>query len=285
MARPKPLPTYPELADLLKTLADPHRLEILNLIIEGIHTSRALSAATGLPKNLLSHHLKSLKEAGLVRVGRDPHDQRWVYHIPDSQRLTEVQFLLSHFLHPARIQPRQGAYGPGGQPAPYQPPRHIQLEKEFRMTSNKTKVIFLCTGNSARSQMAEALLRQQADAEFEVYSAGTEPKGMNPYTVRVMEELGVDMSGQHSKSVREFLGHMNFQYVITVCDDAEENCPAVFLSQGQHLHWSFEDPARATGSDEDILAKFRDIRSQIDERIRAWLGELAAAPAPWIDQK
>ncbi len=278
MTKQKSTPTYPELAELLKTLADPHRLEVLNLIIEGTHTSRALVAATGLPTNLLSHHLKALREAGLVQASRDPHDQRWQYFVPNIARLTEVQFLLSHFLHPARIQPRQGGTGPGGQPAPYAPPRHIQLEKEFRMTSNKTKVIFLCTGNSARSQMAEALLRQHAGDDFEVYSAGTEPKGMNPYTVQVMEELGVDMSSHHSKSVREFLGHMNFGYVITVCDDAEENCPAVFLSQGQHLHWSFEDPAKATGSDEDIRAKFRDVRGQIDGRIRAWLAELAAAP-------
>ncbi len=277
MAKQKTTPTYPELAELLKTLADPHRLEVLNLIIEGTHTSRALAAATGLPTNLLSHHLKALREAGLVQASRDPHDQRWQYFVPNITRLTEVQFLLSHFLHPARIQPRRGGTGPGGQPAAYAPPRHIQLEKEFRMTSNKTKVIFLCTGNSARSQMAEALLRQHAGDDFEVYSAGTEPKGMNPYTVQVMQELGVDMSAHHSKSVREFLGHMNFGYVITVCDDAEENCPAVFLSQGQHLHWSFEDPAKATGSEEDIRAKFREIRGQIDGRIRAWLGELETA--------
>lgn len=142
------------------------------------------------------------------------------------------------------------------------------------MSNNKIKVIFLCTGNSARSQMAEALLRRHASDYFEVYSAGTEPKGMNPITPRVMQELGIDMSNHHSKSVREFLGHMNFGYVITVCDDAEENCPTVFLSQGQHLHWSFEDPAKAMGSDEDILAKFRTIRNQIDNRIQAWLAEL-----------
>ncbi|TAK13657.1 MAG: ArsR family transcriptional regulator [Anaerolineae bacterium] len=263
-----------DLASILKVLADSQRLQILNLIIEGTHTSRALSAATGLSKNLLSHHLKTLKDAGLVKVDRDPLDQRWQYHTPDSHRLTEVQFLLSHFLHPARIQPRSGIYGPHGQPAPYQPPRHIQFDKEFGMTSTKIKMIFLCSGNSARSQMAEAFLRHHAGDDFEVYSAGTEPKGMNPYTVRAMDELGIDMSGHHSKSVREFLGHMNFGYVITVCDDAEENCPAVFLSQGQHLHWSFEDPAKAAGSDEEVLAKFRGVRDQINNRIQAWLTEL-----------
>jgi len=134
------------------------------------------------------------------------------------------------------------------------------------------KVLFLCTGNSARSQMAEALLRKYAGDQFDVYSAGLEPRGINPYTVRAMNEIGVDLSGHRSKDVMEYLGRMNFGYVITVCDNAEANCP-IFPFVTTRMHWSFEDPARFEGADEDKLAKFREVRDQIDERIRSWLAE------------
>jgi arsenate reductase len=190
------------------------------------------------------------------------------------RRLTEIQFLLSHFLHPARLQSRQDGYGPHPLPQPYSPPDYLALEKEPYVNDARMKVIFLCTGNSARSQMAEAFLRKYAGDRFEVHSAGIEPKGLNPYTRRVMEEAGIDMSGHRSKGVREYLGHVNFGYVITVCDDAEQNCPTAFLGQGTHLHWSFEDPARAQGSEEEILARFRAVRDQIDHKIDAWVGQL-----------
>jgi arsenate reductase (thioredoxin) len=137
----------------------------------------------------------------------------------------------------------------------------------------KTKVLFLCTGNSARSQMAEAFLRQYAGDRFEVYSAGLEPKGINPYTVRVMQEMGIDLDGQSSKHIREYLGKTHFGYLVTVCAHAEENCPRTFLGVSQRLHWEFEDPAVFEGSDERKLHKFRQIRDQIDRRVREWLRE------------
>jgi arsenate reductase len=137
---------------------------------------------------------------------------------------------------------------------------------------NKTKVLFLCTGNSARSQMAEAFLRKYAGDQFEAYSAGLEPKGINLYTERVMREIGVDISGQYSKHVREYMGKMHFGYLITVCANAEENCP-IFPGVGQRLHWPFDDPAAFVGSEEEILQKFREVRNQIDKRIKDWLKE------------
>jgi arsenate reductase len=140
----------------------------------------------------------------------------------------------------------------------------------------KTKVLFLCTGNSARSQMAEAFLRQYAGDRFEVYSAGLEPKGINPYTIRVMEEAGIPLDGHRSKVLSEYMGQVHFGYMITVCADAEEKCPSVFPDMGQRLHWGFEDPAAFVGSEEETLAKFREVRDQIDERIKGWLAELAA---------
>ena len=135
------------------------------------------------------------------------------------------------------------------------------------------RVLFLCTGNSARSQMGEAFLRKYGGDRFEVYSAGMEPKGLNPYTVRVMEEIGCDLSGHRSKGVSEYLGKVLFNYLITVCDDAEKNCPTVWPGVNQRLHWSFEDPAAFEGTEEEKLTKFRQIRDQIEARIQAWLAE------------
>jgi arsenate reductase (thioredoxin) len=135
----------------------------------------------------------------------------------------------------------------------------------------KTKVLFLCTGNSARSHIGEALLRHHVGDHFEVHSAGLEPKGLNPYTIRVMTEIGIDMSGHHSKDVTEYLGKTSFGYLIIVCGHAEQNCPTTFLGAAQRLSWPFDDPAAATGTDEEILAKFREVRDQMDERIHAWL--------------
>lgn len=136
---------------------------------------------------------------------------------------------------------------------------------------DQQRVIFLCTGNSARSQMAEAFLRKYGGDRFVAYSAGLEPKGLNPLTVVVMSEVGIDVSGQRSKGVGEYLGKVLFQYLITVCDDAEKNCPTVWPGVNQRLHWSFEDPAAFEGTNEQKLAKFRDVRDRIDERVRLWV--------------
>lgn len=129
------------------------------------------------------------------------------------------------------------------------------------------RVLFLCTGNSVRSQMAEAFLREYAGDRFEVYSAGLKPSVINPYTYKVMAELGLFLEGQRSKGAEEYLGKMLFQYVITVCDQADENCPTVWMNVANRLHWSFEDPAKAEGTGEQKLAKFRKVRDQIRKRI------------------
>ena len=139
----------------------------------------------------------------------------------------------------------------------------------------KTKVLFLCTGNSARSQMAEAFLRQAAGDRFDVYSAGLEPKGINPFTRAVMKEVGLDLNGQRSKDVTEYLGWVHFGYLMTVCGHAEKNCPTTFLGIAHREHWSFEDPAAFQGTEEETLAKFREVRDQIEQRIRSWLAEQA----------
>ena len=130
----------------------------------------------------------------------------------------------------------------------------------------KTKVLFLCTGNSARSQMAEGLLRWYAGEDYEALSAGTHPVGVNPLAIEVMQEIGIDISHQTSKNVSGFLG-MSIPYVITVCDRAKESCP-IFPGTFQFLSWSFDDPAAATGGKEERLALFRRVRDELAERIK-----------------
>jgi arsenate reductase len=129
----------------------------------------------------------------------------------------------------------------------------------------RRKVLFLCTHNSARSQMAEGLLRHLAGDRFEVHSAGTEATRVKPEAIAAMTELGVDISGQESKGLERYLGEP-FDYVVTVCDDANEACP-VFPGAKNRLHWSFGDPSRATGSDEERLEVFRAVRDEIQRRI------------------
>lgn len=126
------------------------------------------------------------------------------------------------------------------------------------------KVLFLCTHNSARSQMAEGLLRHLAGDRFEVHSAGTEATRVRPDAVTVMAELDVDISGQESKTLERYLGEP-FEYVVTVCDDANESCP--MFPGGARLHWSFEDPSRASGDEEERLAVYRRVRDEIRARI------------------
>jgi arsenate reductase len=125
----------------------------------------------------------------------------------------------------------------------------------------KKRVLILCTGNSARSQMAEGLLRHDAGERFDVESAGTRPSSVRPEAIRVMRELDIDISGHRSKSVDEFDGQ-KFDYIITVCDNARESCP-VFFSAAQKLHRDFEDPAALDGSEEERLASFRRVRDQL----------------------
>ncbi len=127
------------------------------------------------------------------------------------------------------------------------------------------KVLFLCTGNSARSQMAEGYLRHAGTGRFEALSAGIEPKGLNPLAVEAMREIGIDISRQTSKDVVTLLGQ-HIPYVVTVCDNAKERCP-IFPGTWKFLHWSIDDPAEATGTHDERLAVFRRVRDQIIEQI------------------
>ena len=135
--------------------------------------------------------------------------------------------------------------------------------------NNRKRVLILCTGNSARSQTAEALLRHLANDRFEVASAGVSPTQVRPEAIAAMKEINIDISGHRSKSVDEFTGQ-EFDYVITVCDNAKEQCP-IFPGNTQRIHWSFDDPAAAQGDEHARLVVFRRIRDEILDRLRLFV--------------
>ena len=140
-------------------------------------------------------------------------------------------------------------------------------------TKPRLKVLFLSTTNSARSLMAEAFVRHRAGDYIESFSAGLDPTDVNPNTLKVMAEVGLNLEDQPGKNVTDYLGKMHFGYVITVCDYAERNCPTSFMGMSQREHWSFEDPNKFVGTEAETLAKFREVRDQIDRRVNVWLAE------------
>lgn len=136
----------------------------------------------------------------------------------------------------------------------------------------KKRVLILCTGNSCRSQMAEGILKHYGSGKFEVESAGSEPSKVNETAIRVMNEIGIDISGHHSKHVKEFLGR-HFHYIITVCDNAAKTCPA-FPGDGQRLHWPFPDPPHNQQVTDQVLDQFRHVRDLIHDKFKKAVTEL-----------
>lgn len=134
-------------------------------------------------------------------------------------------------------------------------------------------VLFLCTGNSARSQMAEAFLKKYAGDRLEVHSAGLEPCGIHPLTIQVMDEVAISLEGHRSKPLGDYLGKLSVRYAIIVCEQAEKACPRIWPFTKQRLFWPFENPAAFEGSEAECLTKFREVRDQIDEQIQHWLAE------------
>jgi arsenate reductase len=135
----------------------------------------------------------------------------------------------------------------------------------------KGRLLFLCTGNACRSQMAEGFLKHLAPDKFEVFSAGINPTQVNPLAIKVMNEVGIDISRQKSKSVKEFLGQQ-FNYVVTVCDNAKQICP-VFPGTYSKMHWNLEDPAEVQGTEEEKLYVFRKVRDEIKGKIKTFISE------------
>jgi arsenate reductase len=139
-------------------------------------------------------------------------------------------------------------------------------------------VLFLCTGNSARSLMGEAILRARAGDRFEAASAGMDPRGVNPLTLRVLEEIGVPTDDLQSKPSSQFLAKVAVRYAIIVCEKANRSCPRIYPFAAQTLYWPFEDPAAFEGTERERLEKFREVRDQITAKIDEWLAEVDRAP-------
>ena len=136
---------------------------------------------------------------------------------------------------------------------------------------NKIRVLFLCTTNSARSQMAEAFLRTSAGDRYEAFSAGLDPKEIHPLTRKVMAEVDIDISQQYPKALKDYMGKIHFGYLITVCSEADERCPTTFPGMGQRVRWDIEDPAKFVGTEEEKLKKFREIRDLLKQKVQEWV--------------
>lgn len=254
-------------AETMKALADPYRLHILDLLTQGEACHSELKEQVGLPPNLLSHHLRVLRQAGLVRTRHDTIDGRWIYYAANKDSLTYWRAWLGQFLDPARVQARSALCGPEGQQAPANLSQPEEVERK-----RKRFVLFLCTGNSCRSQMAEAIVNTRLSDEWAAFSAGTQPAGcVHPRAVESLAEIGIDWRGHSAKHADEFQ-RIPFDLIVTLCDNAKKYHP-VWLDQNQPapVHLGFPDPARATGSEEEVRTTFRRVRDAIAAQVTSYL--------------
>jgi protein-tyrosine-phosphatase len=243
MAKAITLPQPPEILTLLS-----HRIrwQILSALVQSDQRATELVDLLNQPQNLISYHLQKLRRSGLVHIQRSRADGREVYYSLDLDCTRQLYFSAGESLHPAISDKAMNT-------------------SEFDTEKRKAGVLFLCTHNSARSQMAEGILRLRSNGRVEVYSAGTEPTAVHPLAINALQEMGIDIAQQQPKSVQEFLGQ-NFDYIITVCDRAREVCP-VFPGYPLQIHWSFPDPVEVEGSESQRLAAFREIALQLNRRI------------------
>ncbi|MBA3686720.1 MAG: arsenate reductase ArsC [Planctomycetes bacterium] len=150
----------------------------------------------------------------------------------------------------------------------------------MQLNGSTRSVLFLCTRNAARSQMAEAILRAHGGERFEVHSAGLEPGEIDPLAVQVMHESGILLTNHRPKSAAEYLGRRSFTFAITLCDPSEDDCPRMFLGALQHLYWPHPDPSLSVGTDEQRLDAYRRLRDRLSETIQGWLADVSSAPQP-----
>jgi protein-tyrosine-phosphatase len=212
----------------------------------------------GQPQSLVSYHLRQLRAAELVSVRRSSFDGRDCYYSLDLTRCRQLFAEAGAALHPA-LRPDPGAGA------------------ESRRRSRPPRVLFLCTGNSARSQIAEGLLQELSGGAVEASSAGSRPKSLHPNAVRVMRARGIDISERRPKHLGAF-GRRRFDYVISLCDRVREVCPT-FPGDPQTIHWSIPDPAAAPGSDADTYPAFERTAAELETRIRFLLHQIDHEPA------
>jgi protein-tyrosine-phosphatase/DNA-binding transcriptional ArsR family regulator len=250
LASPPPPPA------VLSVVADPNRWQLLAELSRSDRRVGELTGLIGKPQNLVSYHLAELRNAGLVTARRSSADGRDVYYRADLRSCRDQLASAGAALHPGlRLAPAPTA--------PEGPRRGPRL-----------RVLFLCTGNSARSQMAEALLAERSGHAVVARSAGSHPKPLHPDAVRVMAERGIDIGANVTKHMRQF-SRSRFDRVITLCDKVREICPEL-PGAAVTAHWSIADPAAAGGSDDATYSAFRDVADELEDRVGLLVAELLA---------
>ncbi len=234
-------------------VADPQRWQLLQELARSDRRVHELTAALDRPQNLVSYHLRELRAAGLVTARRSSADRRDTYYRVDVRRCRELLCAAGAALHPGV--------------------RLAEVAPPGRLPGRAPRVLFLCTGNSARSQMAEALVRTRSNHTVDARSAGSAPKPLHPNAVRVMAERGIDISGHGVKHLRRF-ARTRFDRVITLCDRVREICPE-FPGPPVTAHWSIADPALEGDTDDATYAAFQRTADELDQRIDFLLLELA----------
>jgi protein-tyrosine-phosphatase len=245
---------------VLQLLAEPQRWRLLTELADSDRRVGELTELVGKPQNLVSYHLGELRSAGLVSARRSAADGRDTYYSVDLDRCAELLVDAGAALHPAlrlELVP----------PSPHAP---------LRSRRRTPKVLFLCTGNSARSQIAEAMLEHRSGHTLQARSAGSHPKPLHPNAVRVMAERGIDIAGRTTKHFDRFARH-RFDLVITLCDKVKEVCPE-FPGSPVTAHWSMADPAAEGDSDDASYPAFVRTADEIEARVDLLIAWLTAAP-------
>jgi protein-tyrosine-phosphatase len=255
---------YPAPPTFARMTADPLRWLLLRELAHSDLRVRELVTLSGQPQNLVSYHLGQLRASGLVGARRSSFDGRHTYYHLDLAQCAQALSAAGAALHP----------GLRSDPA-LRPPADRGMDR--------CTVLFLCTGNSARSQAAEALARAHSGGRIRAFSAGSHPKPLHPNVVRVMASRGIDISSQQPKHLSVFALE-KFDYVITLCDRVREVCPE-FPGHPGYLHWSIPDPAASDGSDEDTRPAFEQMAAELDTRIGFWLATIASATAHLMVQE
>ena len=230
----------------LRLAGHPLRWRLLRELARSDRRVGELCTLAGRRQSLVSYHLRQLRDGGLVSMRRSAADGRDTYYVLDLARCGELLSSAGVSLHPALATPPR----PRAEPA---------------RGGATARVLFLCTGNSARSQIAEALAEQLSGGAVSAASAGSNPKPLHPNAVRVMRDRGIDLAGCRSKHLSEFTGK-RFDYVISLCDRVREVCPE-FPGGPELIHWSVPDPARAPGNDEETLPAFQRTATELQTRV------------------
>lgn len=248
-----------DIVQFLKTVADETRLTIVRVLAMTDLKAGEIMERVGAPQNAVSYHLKQLRLLGLLHDRRSNGDARDVYYSIDVERLQALYAATGTALHPGLAAENDFSY----------PAR--QIDRPLR-------VLFLCTHNSARSQLAEAILRYLGGDQVEVYSAGSQPSDLHPMARQLLEEWGIDTSQFVSKPMSQFTGQQ-FDYVITVCDRIRDSCPT-FPGDPERIHWSFPDPS-IIGDEAERWQAFLKLRRELCSRIRL----LLSMPHPATGQR